>query len=184
MKFLKWFLIIVVILGALLFGGFQIMKMNTKKASPEAEVVLQDGKTEVEIFYNRPSKRGRRIFGDLVPYGKVWRTGANEATTFTTSSDLMIMDQKLAKGAYTLWTIPGKISWKVIWNSKQYPWGVDWESQPSRKAEFDVLTLDVPVNKLSKEVEMFTISLENSNPNLMRMEWEETGLIIPFTKAN
>lgn len=180
MKFFKWLLIVVLIVGALLFGAFQIMKMNTKKASPESEVVMTKNNTEVKVFYNRPSKRGRRIFGDLVPYNQVWRTGANEATTFSTTSDLLIMGQKLPKGEYTLWTIPGKISWEVIWNSKQYPWGVNWESQASREAQFDVLNLDVPVSNLSKEIEMFTISLEKSNPNLMRLEWEKTGLVIPF----
>ncbi len=180
MKFLKWLIIVIVVVGALLFGAFQLLKHNTKKASPESTITLAEGETKIEIFYNRPSKRGRRIFGDLVPYGQVWRTGANEATAFTTNKDLLIMGETLPQGEYTLWTIPGKINWKVMWNSKQYSWGVNWESVPSREAEYDVLSLEVPVNKLSKEVEMFTISLEKSQPHIMRLQWEETGLVIPF----
>ncbi len=184
MKFLKWFLIIVLVLGALAFGGYQIMKSQTKKASPENTEMVQMGDTKIEIFYNRPSKRGRRIFGDLVPYGEVWRTGANEATTFTTNVDLEIMGQKLPKGNYTLWTIPGKISWKVIWNNKMYPWGINWESQASREGEFDELSLDVPTYKPNNEVETFSISLDSSDPIIMRVEWEETGLVIPIKALN
>jgi hypothetical protein len=180
MKFLKWFLIVVAILGVLGFAGWQIMIKQTKKASPETTEMVRQGDTKIEVFYNRPSKRGRRIFGDLVPYGEVWRTGANEATAFSTNVDLSVMGQTLPKGDYTLWTIPGKISWKVIWNNKQYPWGVNWEGQASREAEFDVLELEVPTHKLSKEIEMFTISLDSTEPIVMRMEWEETGLVIPM----
>jgi hypothetical protein len=70
------------------------------------------------------------IFGGLVPYGEVWRTGANEATTFTTNQDLLVDGSFLAAGKYTLWTIPGPESWKVIFNSKMYPWGIDTDKKP------------------------------------------------------
>jgi hypothetical protein len=89
-KILKWAGIVVGILAVVLFIAFKFLQSNTKKASPEATAEFKKDGTEISVFYCRPSKKGRVIFGGLEPYGKVWRTGANEATTFTTNKDLAI----------------------------------------------------------------------------------------------
>ena len=107
--------------------GFQILKYNTKKHSPEDTITHQVKDTEFSVFYNRPSKNGRQIFGDLVPYDKVWRTGANEPTTFSTTKDIKIDGGVLKAGTYTLWTIPNQKSWKVIFNTGSYNWGVGFD---------------------------------------------------------
>ena len=95
-----------------------------KRLSPKDTVEFKLNDLELEVFYNRPSKRERDIFGALVAYNKIWRTGANEATTFETNKPLKIGDDYLVAGKYTLWTIPNEKEWTVIFNSKQYPWGV------------------------------------------------------------
>ena len=106
-----------------------ILKNNTKKHSPEQTVTYNQGDLQIDLFYCAPSKKDRVIFGELVPYGEVWRTGANEASTFTTNKDLSIDGQTLAAGTYSLWTIPDREQWQVIFNSKMYPWGVNFTDQ-------------------------------------------------------
>ena len=180
MKFLKWLLIILLGLALLAFAGYQFMKFNTKKASPEETVVVDEGGTRIEVFYNRPSKRGREIFGALVPYNEVWRTGANEATTFSTNTDLRVGDQVLPAGKYTLWTVPGPQEWSVIWNSKMYPWGVSMNGVASREEAHDVLTTTVPAGTLQNPSEQFTISLEAGDPLYLVLEWDRTQVTIPM----
>ena len=133
------------------------------------------------MFYNRPSKRDRDIFGGLVPFNKVWRTGANEATTFETNKSLQIGNHSLLAGKYTLWTIPNKTHWQVIFNSKQYPWGVDETNRPLREVEFDVVTIEVPVASINNIVEQFTIAFDNSTDNLsLTMAWDQTKIVVPL----
>ncbi|UJH92568.1 DUF2911 domain-containing protein [Antarcticibacterium sp. 1MA-6-2] len=130
--------LLVIVLVFLFFNRY-----STKAHSPEDTIVYQEAELELEVFYNRPYKKEREIFGSLVPYDQVWRTGANEATTFTTNEDLLIDGSFLAAGKYTLWTIPGEKSWKVIFNSKMYPWGIDADKKPYRDPEFDSLVIEV-----------------------------------------
>lgn len=183
-KFLKWFLIIVIGLGVILFVAFKILQSNTKKFSPEEEIAFVQNDLEVDVFYNRPSKKGRPIFGGLVPYGEVWRTGANEATTFATNQDIMVMDKKLPKGEYTLWTIPREESWQVIFNGKDYGWGVNFNGVASREAEFDVLNVTVPSEKVANVTEQFTITIEEGNPIIMKLAWDKTEVNVPIEPAN
>jgi hypothetical protein len=180
-KALKWIGIIVAALAVLLIIGFQVMKSQTKKHSPEDTVELVQGDTEISVFYNRPSKKGREIFGGLVPYNEVWRTGANEATTFSTNKDLMIDNQTLPAGEYTLWTIPDEDTWAVIFNDKMYSWGVSIAKRgaASRDPESDVLKTMVPVEKMAEAVEMFTIELEK-NPMALTMSWDQTKVAVPI----
>ena len=180
MKILKWLLIIVLGLALLGFAGFQYMKAQTKKASPEETVLLQDGDLTMSVTYRRPFKKEREIFGGLVPYGKVWRTGANEATTFTTSRDLTIMGQPLKAGTYTLWTIPQADAWQVIWNGKMYGWGVDFDENAQRQAEHDVVNVTIPVEALGRSVEQFTITLEPGNPKQLVLVWDLTRVAVPL----
>ncbi len=176
-KTLKWILISLGTLLALLFFGFLYMQTQTKKASPEATVTYNYDKANISVFYNRPYKRGRVVFGDLVPYGEVWRTGANEATTFSTSSDLWVNGDTLPAGKYTLWTIPGESEWKVIWNGSQYSWGVTFGAKASRDPEKDVLVATVPVTHVDETLESFTISFSKE---AMTLAWDQTEVIVPM----
>lgn len=178
-KVLKWVGIVVGVLAVVLFIAFKFMQANTKKASPEATVNYKKDDTEVSVFYCRPSKREREIFGELVPYGKVWRTGANEATTFTTNKDLTIGGKTLPAGKYTLWTIPQKDKWTIIFNNKMYGWGVSFGGEASREASADVLQVDVPVGVSSISVEQFEISFDENQPALV-LEWDITKVVVPF----
>lgn len=120
--FLKRIIVLLVIVAA---GVFAYSYFNdgifSKPLSPKDTVEFKLNDLELEVFYNRPSKRDRDIFGGLVAFNQVWRTGANEATTFETNKPLKVGNDSLPTGKYTLWTIPGETKWNVIFNSKQYP---------------------------------------------------------------
>src|SRR6267143_125560 len=104
---MKKVLIIAGIALALIAGSlYYYTQVYTKSFSPEANVDFSDGNLKIHVFYNRPYKKGREIFGKLEPYGKTWRTGANEPTTFETSADLKFGDKVLKAGKYSLWTVP------------------------------------------------------------------------------
>lgn len=178
-KILKWVGIVVGVLAVVLFIAFKFLQANTKKASPEATVEYKKDGTEISVFYCRPSKKGRDIFGGLIPYGTVWRTGANEATTFTTNKDLIISGKTLPAGKYTLWTIPQKDKWSVIFNSKMYDWGVSFGGVASREAAADVLQVEVPVEALGAVQEQFQISFDAVTPAMV-LAWDKTKVTVPF----
>ena len=170
------------VLAILLLAGLFLKRQATKAYSPEETVVYQDQNLELEVFYNRPSKKDREIFGDLVPYGQVWRTGANEATTFSTNKDILVDGSLLPAGKYTLWTIPGETSWKVIFNSKMYPWGIDNQKKPYRDPAFDALVLEVPTHKPDSQLEQFSIFFERGNDFvLLNLAWDQTEVTVPLT---
>ena len=157
-------------------------KVQTKSFSPEEEVVFNQDKLKLRVFYNRPYKKGRQIFGGLVPFNKAWRTGANEATTFETNVDLMIEGQKLRRGKYTLWTLPGEETWKVIFNSETGQWGVDANGDANRNVEKDVLSVDVHALQQEREFEQFTISFEKVGEDVeMVLIWDKTLVSVPFS---
>ena len=178
MKTLKW---VGIILGILILGGyisFEYMKNQTKRASPEETTEYKQGDKLLSVFYCRPYTKGRDIFGSLVPYGEVWRTGANEATTFTTNTTIDFGGEIVQPGSYTLWTIPQETQWTIILNSKMYGWGVGLDGAPSREAEYDVVKINVPVQTLDELVKQFTIAfVYNVNMNL---SWEKTKVSVPI----
>lgn len=176
---MKWTLGIVVGLLVALFALFKYFQTQTKKSSPEQTVTYTQGDHGITVVYNRPSKRNREIFGSLVPYGVTWRTGANEATTFSTATDLQVGKQVLPAGDYTLWTVPNPEQWTVVFNSGEYGWGVNWEAQASRDPAKDVLLIDLPTIPLQQEVEMFTIRFEEA-PLVMVLEWDHTQIRVPL----
>ena len=178
MKFLKWFLIVVVLLGVAGYGGLKYLTSQTKKASPEDIVEYKSEDLTLSIFYCRPYKKNREIFGGLVPYDEVWRTGANEATTFTTNKDITFEGKQVEPGTYTLWTIPQEKEWTIILNNKQYDWGVSWGGVASREPEYDVVKIKVPTQNLEKEVEQFTIAFEQ-DVNLT-LSWDKTKVSVPI----
>ena len=143
------------ILSTLLIGAaFAAQAQKLPQPSPPGEVSQIVGLTDVEVKYSRPSAKGRKVFGDLVPYGKVWRTGANQCTTVEFDGRVMVEGQALPAGKYSLFTIPGEDVWMVIFNKNTELWG-----EGDRKPEEDVLTLKVkPMN--GDLTETFTISFD------------------------
>jgi len=167
-------------LGLLLYSVF-VENIFSPRLSPKdsAEITLNDLKLKVE--YNRPSKRNRDVFGALVPFDKVWRTGANEATTFKTNKNLLINGIQLKKGKYTIWTVPMENTWKVMFNSKQYDWGVNEKMEPMWDPNYDTLELEVPTQQLNETVEKFTIAFDNKTGNLkLTMAWDNTFIEVPI----
>lgn len=176
-RIITWSLSVILVL----VGVYYTVKIGTKSYSPEDTVEYRQDELHLKIFYNRPYKKDRDIFGGLVPYGEVWRTGANEATTFETNKDLIVDGSLLPAGIYTLWTIPQKDSWKVIFNSKLYAWGITLDNEASREAEHDVLVLERPVQHLNPEVEQFTISIAEEHELLfLVLAWDQVSLRVPI----
>lgn len=167
-------------LGLFLYSYF-VENIFSPRLSPKDTVEFKLNDLKLEVFYNRPSKKGREIFGALVPYNKVWRTGANEATTFETNNNLMVRGIFVPKGKYTLWTVPNDSSWKVIFNTKQYSWGVDEEMQPMWDPNYDLLEIEVPIEELDTVVEQFTIAFDNSTDRLkLTMAWDNVKIAVPL----
>lgn len=181
-RFLIFAGIAIVVLVVLGWVVSYYMKKETKSFSPEEQVVFSQEDLTIKVFYNRPYKKGRQIYGGLVPYGKVWRTGANEATTFETNKDLNFEGKTLRKGKYTLWTVPGQDTWKVIFNSEYGQWGVDSSGEANRDPSRDVLTVDVRALWQEREFEQFTISFEKVGEDAeMVLIWDKTLVAVPFS---
>ena len=145
---------------------------KSKRPSPpgSAECQFAAGKT-VHINYSRPSMKGRKIYGDLVPYNEVWRTGANEATTFVANTNLDVGGTKIPAGTYTLFTIPGQKQWTLIISKKTGEWGIPYPGK-----EQDLARIPMRSEELSTPVEQFTISFERTSPEActLRLDWETT----------
>ncbi|TQI71573.1 Protein of unknown function (DUF2911) [Gramella sp. Hel_I_59] len=174
------------IAGGLIIAGLLtmlIMRYTTKAHSPEDVATYEQNGIGLEVFYNRPYRKDREIFGKLVPYDEVWRTGANEATTFETSSDILVDGSLLKAGKYTLWSIPKQDSWKVIFNDQMYPWGIDMDKKAYRDPQFDALVLERPVEKSAEITEQFTISFEEAGDFIsMELVWDQVKIEIPIKK--
>jgi len=175
-------ILIVLILGGTI--GFYIMKNQTKSFSPEETITYRHDNLKVNVFYNRPYKKGREIFGGLVPYGEVWRTGANEATTFKVNQDILVDGSLLEAGEYTLWTIPNEDSWKVIFNKKMYAWGIDLSTEKAaRDPEYDALIVETPVREKLNSTEQFTIYFDRQQEmRMLFLTWDKTFIALPFKK--
>lgn len=148
------------------------------KPSPPASAScdLGGGKT-IKTDYSSPRMKGRKIFGDLVPYDKVWRTGANEATTFVTSSDVVVGGKTVPAGSYTLFTVPGANKWTLIINKKTGEWGIPYKYESDELAR-----VDMKVSKLPSPVENFTINYEKSGKGCtLQIEWETTRASVDIT---
>ena len=183
MKLLKWILIIVGVIAVLFFFVLEpYMREQTKKHSPLKEVVYESDDFHLKVNYSSPLKKGRQIFGELVPFGAIWRTGANEPTTFFTETGIRMADKSLPPGTYSLWTRPNKESWDIIFNKDIPDWGVTVTSggkETARKPEEDVIEITVPVERLEKTMENFTIDFEDNGELFMFMAWDNTKVKIP-----
>jgi len=179
---MKRFLLVLGIILVVILGILTYFRVQTKSFSPEDQVKFENGDLKINVFYNRPTKKGRVIFGELVPYGKVWRTGANEATTFETNKDLTVGDKILKAGKYSLFTIPEEQKWTILFNSESGQWGVGFNGEANRDPAKDVLTIEVPSVNIEKEVEQFTIEVSKmGEDHELTFIWDKTVVAVPFS---
>lgn len=141
-----------------------------KPLSPKETVKGTIDGVDIEVVYSRPSARGRKMIGDKEPFGKVWRTGANEATTIEFSKAVKIEGKDLAAGKYTLFTIPNEKEWTIIFNTEMDQWGAYKYEEIKDK---DVLKVTVPAGKPAAFVETFTIAVDKDKVTL---QWENTSV--------
>ena len=144
---------------------------KSKRPSPPAtaKCELAGGKS-ITVDYSSPRGKGRKVFGGIVPFGEVWRAGANEATTFVATADLMVGGKHVPAGSYTLFTIPNQDKWTLIISKKTGEWGI-----PYPGADGDLARVDMKVSPTSAPVENFTIAFDKSGKGCtLRMEWENT----------
>jgi Protein of unknown function (DUF2911) len=167
-------------IATLAFASVALLAQQDKASRPsppaKAECKLANGKT-VTVDYSSPRAKGRKIFGGLVPYGQVWRAGANEATTFVTTTDMNVGGKAVPAGSYTIFAIPGEDKWTLVISKKTGEWGTAYPG-----AENDLARIDMKVSKTSAPVENFTIAFDKAgNGCTMRMEWENTRASVDVT---
>jgi len=154
-----------------LIFSLSIFAACQSKPSPPASAScdLGGGKT-VKTDYSSPRMKGRKIYGELVPFGQVWRTGANEATTFVTSADLVVGGKTVPAGSYTIFTVPSADKWTLIINKKTGEWGIPYKYESDELAR-----VDMKLSKLPSPVENFTISYVKSGSGCsLHIDWENT----------
>jgi len=145
--------------------GLLVQAQDKPMASPRAQATATvKGKT-ITIDYGQPSVKGREIWGKLVPYGQVWRTGANESTTIEFSADVKLQGQAVPKGKYALFTIPGEKEWTIIINK-----GIKWGAYTYKQDE-DVLRVMVPVKMVATSTEKMTFSV--SKKGVVSLMWDK-----------
>ena len=160
----------------LLMSGSLMAQITTPAPSPLCKIEQKVGLSTVSIEYSRPSVRNRKIFGDLVPYGKVWRTGANMATKFTISDDITVEGKKLPKGSYSLYTVPGEEEWDIIFYNEVNISGVPKVMDQTK----ETARIKVKAELLTYTTETFLIDINSVNQDnaSMNIMWENT--IVPI----
>ena len=151
---------------------------DRKILSPRDSVVLALDTNVIAVSYSRPSMRGRKIMGDLVPWGRVWRTGANQATHLRTSFDMMLGGMPVPRGTYTIWTIPSRDGWTMVLNKQTGQWGTHYDERQ------DLARFPVSVRHLPAPVDTFTIALtrRNASSGWLTLKWERTLVSVPFER--
>ena len=148
-------------------------------ASPAARAGCKfaDGKT-ITVNYSSPRMRGRKIFGDLVPFGEVWRAGADDATTFVPNVDVTAGGKNVPAGKYTLFILPTPTKWTLIVSKQTGEWGIPYPGE-----KFDFARMEMKVSKLSSPLENFTISFDQAGTNCtMKLDWETTRASIDIAE--
>lgn len=147
-----------------------------ERVSPASFAILRYKDTYIKVTYCQPRKRGREIFGGLVPYGQVWRTGANEATEITLTKDVFINGLLVTAGTYSLFTIPDKEKWVIILNKELGLWG-----SYNYNYKNDLLRFEVPIQANTSYTEAFTIKFDQRNNMAdLLLLWDKTKISIPF----
>lgn len=153
-------------------------QVQTPAPSPSSKLEQKVGLTDVTVEYSRPGMRGRAVFGNLVPYGQVWRTGANANTKITFSDDVTIDGKELKKGTYAIYTKPNQNSWEVIFYSDSNNWGTPREWKDENVA----LTTTAKVENMPMKIETFTISIDDitNNSAVLGLLWENAYVGVKF----
>jgi tetratricopeptide (TPR) repeat protein len=162
-------------------SNLQAQDLKTPALSPTAKITQEFSTSNIEVSYSRPALRGRKVFGELVPYGKVWRTGANSATKIKLGEDVKIGGKPVKAGEYAIYTIPGTWEWEVIINKASGSWGAYGYDTSGDVARFKVKS-----DKLTQAVQNFTINFSNITFNSCSLDisWEKTTLSIPIVADN
>jgi len=182
----KFALIAVSLFAVAMFASAQMNMSDdkSKRPSPPASAACKfsDGKT-IKIDYSSPRAKGRKIFGEasekaLVPYGQIWRTGANDATTFVTDTNVTVGGKAVPAGSYTIFTVPKADAWSLVISKKTGEWGTDY---PGEKE--DLVRVPMTVSKTSAPVENFTMAFDQAGSKCtLRIEWENTRASVEITK--
>jgi hypothetical protein len=164
---------------ALLILTITTLALAQKPSPPaQAQCKFSDGKT-ITVAYSSPRIKGRKIYGGLVPYGEVWRTGANEATTFVTTANLTVGGKSVPAGNYTIFTVPNQDKWTLIVNKKTGEWGIPykWEAD-------ELLRADMKVSATSSAVENFTISFDQTGEACtLNVIWDDNKSSAEFVEG-
>jgi len=168
----KLFATLVLVAGVMLMARVQAQPPGSPHETAKATV----GGATISVEYGRPYMRGRKIMGSLVPYGQVWRTGADAATTLTTSKALAIGGATVPAGKVTLYTLPAEAGWKLIINKQTGQWGTEYDQAQ------DLARVDLTKKALSAPVDQLTIAIEPAGDGgVLKISWESTELSVPFT---
>jgi Protein of unknown function (DUF2911) len=165
-----------IFLAALAAGA---ISSEAQLASPTAKAACKfaDGKT-ITVNYSSPRMRGRKIFGDLVPFGEVWRVGADDATSFVPNVDVIVGGKSVPAGRYTLFTLPAPTKWILIISKQIGEWGIPYPGE-----KFDFARMEMKVSKLSSPLENFTISFDQAGTSCtMKLDWETTRASIEIAE--
>ena len=159
--------------------GVDAIPNQGQVASPPARATCKfaDGKA-ITVNYSSPRMRGRKIFGDLVPFGEVWRAGADDATSFVPNVDVTVGGKSVPAGRYTLFTLPAPTKWTLIISKQIGEWGI-----PYPGAQYDFARMEMKVSKLASPLENFTISFDPSGTGCtMKLDWETTRAFIDIAE--
>ena len=159
-----------------LLGTILLSAQELPQPSPLGSIQQRVGLTDIEIEYSRPQMKGRSIFGQLVPYKSLWRTGANKVTRISFSTDVQVNGEPVSKGDYALLTIPGEATWTIILNSETEMWGTGSYSEDN-----DVLRTEVAASASNRVVETFSMDIGDITGTscAIGIEWEKTSVVIP-----
>ena len=163
--------------AALFLAGTLSAQVKMPQPSPKQTITQDFGQGSIEVVYSRPAVKGRKIFGDLVPFGTLWRTGANSATKISFTEPVFINGKMIDTGSYALYTIPGKDTWEIIINK-----GFKNSGAVGYTEADDVVRLKVPVKKNKNKVESFTIQLDDIMPTTCELNimWDKTKVSVPI----
>ena len=173
MKNMKLSRFLFAILAVVALIGAVAAQMN--RVSPHETTELTLNGKKISVTYGRPSMKGRKIVGGLVPFGQVWRTGADEATMLKTDADLTIGSLALPKGSYSIYTLPSETGWKLIVSKMVNQWGTVYDEKQ------DLGRVDMKIGKSPAPVEQFTITLAKSGSGgVIKLAWENTTASVDF----
>ncbi|MGH9499255.1 MAG: DUF2911 domain-containing protein [Terriglobales bacterium] len=166
-------------LSVLALTAFASAQKQRPSPAAQAQCKFADGKT-ITVDYSSPRMKGRKIFGDLVPFGEVWRTGANEATTFVTTANLTVGGKEVPAGSYTIFTVPKQDGWTLIINKKTGEWGIPYKYESDELAR-----VAMKVSPTPSAVENFTIAFDESGKTCtLNISWENSQVSVEIAEGN